>query len=153
MREWKHLFLTSLQIWWLELWKEQLPAPLSSDGHSRPGIQPWALACSRGQQREVVTAEAKTTQSFLQWQRGLRLTTCVAGQSQWERSNKKLYMPEANPGRNCDASAQETNHKKPVYVPEFMGTWASFVSKLLLRHLSRDAATLPNWAAPCFLPT
>lgn len=35
---------------------------------------------------------------------------------------KKLDMLEADPGTNCNTSAQQTNHKTPVYVPEFMGT-------------------------------
>lgn len=47
------------------------PSPLSSDGHSRAGFQPWTLACSGGQEREVVAVEARTTQGCLQWQWGL----------------------------------------------------------------------------------
>lgn len=35
---------------------------------------------------------------------------------------KKLDMLEADPGTNCNTSAQQTNHETSVYVPEFMGT-------------------------------
>lgn len=50
---------------------------------------------------------------FVVAERTLRLTIWKAGQPQWERPKKKLYMPEANPGRICYASAQDNNHKKP----------------------------------------
>lgn len=141
------------------MWKELLPASLSSGGHTRLGIQPWALACSRGQQRKVaekglVMVETRATQFCLRWQRGLSGSLSGRQDNLSGRSQRKSSTClKQSLGEFVLPQPKRTITKSPVYVPEFMGTWASFVSKLLLPHLSRDAATLLNWEAHAFFPS
>lgn len=131
------------------MWKELLPAPLSSSGHTRPGIQPGALACSRGQQREagekgLIMVEARTAQFCLWWQRRHSGTLPARQDNLSGRGPRKSSTClEQTLGSYVMPHARAIA-KSPVYVPEFMGIWASFVSRLLLPHLSMDAATLLN---------
>lgn len=78
--EYLHLSLTSLQVWWLKMWKEQLPAPLSSEGHSRAASSPehWhAVEDNRGKLQlrpelpSLIFSGREDSGSLLGWQNNL----------------------------------------------------------------------------------
>lgn len=110
------------------MWKELLPAPLSSGGHPGSGVQLWALECNRGQQRKVaerglVTVEAGTTQFCLWWLRGLLGSLSGNEDNLSGRGPRKSSTClKQTLGGFVAPQPKRTITKSSVYEPEFMST-------------------------------